>query len=180
MRMKKPGRSSASTEPGGVSFDCGSNAAELKAEAATPQATLPLGQIVVGQRHRRDMGDIAELAASIAEIGLLHPVVARPDGTLIAGERRLRAAELLGWGEIPVTIVDLDAVVKGEFAESACRLLEKMDNTRRANGVFRLLQIMKKAEAIRAEPSPLPGRGPYRVIVADPPWRPTMAAALFS
>ena len=26
------------------------------------------------------------------------------------------------------------------------------------------------ADAIRAEPPPLPSRGPYRVIVADPPW----------
>ena len=53
------------------------------------------------------------------EIGLLHPIVIRPDGKLIAGERRLRAAKLLGWTEIPVTVVDLDDVVRGEFAENA-------------------------------------------------------------
>jgi ParB family chromosome partitioning protein len=64
----------------------------------------PIGRIRVGERHRKDLGDIAPLAASIAEVGLLHPIVIRPDGTLIAGERRLRAAELLGWTEIPVTI----------------------------------------------------------------------------
>jgi N6-adenosine-specific RNA methylase IME4 len=29
---------------------------------------------------------------------------------------------------------------------------------------------MRQAGAIRAEPPPLPDRGPYRVIVADPPW----------
>jgi ParB-like nuclease domain len=28
---------------------------------------------------------------------LLHPVVVKPDGKLVAGERRLRAAKLLGW-----------------------------------------------------------------------------------
>jgi hypothetical protein len=38
MHMKKPGRSSASTEPGGVSFDCGSNAAEPKTETTNAQA----------------------------------------------------------------------------------------------------------------------------------------------
>ena len=32
------------------------------------------------------------------------------------------------------------------------------------------MKIAKQAEQIRAEPPPLPGRGPYRVIVADPPW----------
>jgi hypothetical protein len=67
MRMKKPGRSITSARPGDVSFDCGSNVAELKAEAATPQATLPIDQIVVGQRHHRDMGDLDGLAA-IAEL----------------------------------------------------------------------------------------------------------------
>jgi len=33
------------------------------------------------------------------------------------------------------------------------------------------LQIAKQAEAIRAEPPPLPGNGPYRVIVVDVPWK---------
>ena len=65
------------------------------------------------------MGDLDALARSIADHELLHPVVVRPDGQLIAGERRLRAAQLLGWTEIPVTVVNLDAVVKGEFAENA-------------------------------------------------------------
>jgi N6-adenosine-specific RNA methylase IME4 len=50
------------------------------------------------------------------------------------------------------------------------KLLEEMDRTGRVNGVFRRLKIAKQAEQIRAEPSPLPGNGPYRVIVADVPW----------
>lgn len=50
------------------------------------------------------------------------------------------------------------------------KLLEKMDHTGRVNGVFRQLKIAKQAEVIRAEPPPLPGRGPYRVIVCDLPW----------
>jgi ParB family chromosome partitioning protein len=81
----------------------------------------PIDQIIVGQRHRRDLGDLEALAASIAEIGLLHSIVICPDGRLIAGERRLRAAKLLGWTEIPVHVVDLDAVVRGEFAENTYR-----------------------------------------------------------
>jgi hypothetical protein len=40
---------------------------------------------------------------------------------LIWGERRFLAAKLLGWTEIPVNVVDLDSVVRGEFAENACR-----------------------------------------------------------
>jgi ParB/RepB/Spo0J family partition protein len=82
---------------------------------------MPVGAIRVGARHRKDMGDLEGLAASMAELELLQPVVVRPDGTLIAGERRLRAAQMLGWAEIPVTVVDLDAVVRGEFAENTHR-----------------------------------------------------------
>jgi N6-adenosine-specific RNA methylase IME4 len=49
-------------------------------------------------------------------------------------------------------------------------LLADMDRTGRVNGVFKRLKVIQKAEQIRNEPPPLPGRGPYRVIVADPPW----------
>ena len=55
--------------------------------------TRRIDEIVVGERHRRDLGDIASLAANVAEVGLLHPIVIH--GTLIAGERRPnRAADL--------------------------------------------------------------------------------------
>jgi ParB family chromosome partitioning protein len=55
--------------------------------------TRRIDEIVVGERHRRDLGDIASLAANVAELGLLHPIVIH--GTLIAGERRPnRAADL--------------------------------------------------------------------------------------
>jgi ParB family chromosome partitioning protein len=50
------------------------------------------------------MGDIAALAASMKVLGLLHPIVVTPDGLLVCGERRLRAARLLGWKTIPVTV----------------------------------------------------------------------------
>jgi N6-adenosine-specific RNA methylase IME4 len=110
----------------------------------TRPSALPIGGIVVGERHRRDMGDIPALAASMADVGLLHPVVVRPDGTLIAGERRLRAAQLLGWTKIPATVVDLDAVVRGELAENAHRkdfLPSEIEAIRRA------LEPIEKAAA---------------------------------
>ena len=44
----------------------------------TRHPALPIGGIVVGERHRRDMGDIAALAASMHELGLLQPVVVSP------------------------------------------------------------------------------------------------------
>jgi len=50
------------------------------------------------------------------------------------------------------------------------RLVETMDKSGRANGPYRRLTIMRQADAICAEPPPLPGNGPYRVGAPDPPW----------
>jgi ParB family chromosome partitioning protein len=55
--------------------------------------------------------EIASLSESIRSHGVLQPLVVRPLGDryqLIAGERRLRAAELAGLGSVPVTIVDFN------------------------------------------------------------------------
>jgi N6-adenosine-specific RNA methylase IME4 len=49
-------------------------------------------------------------------------------------------------------------------------LLKDMDRTGRVDGPYKRLNAMKQAVVIRQEPPPLPGNGPYRVIVADPPW----------
>src|ERR1700730_2928915 len=82
---------------------------------------LPITKIRVRNRYRKKLGDIESLAASIKDLGLLHPIVVRPDGRLIAGERRLAACKRLGWKTVPVTYVDLKQVVRGEFAENAFR-----------------------------------------------------------
>jgi ParB family transcriptional regulator, chromosome partitioning protein len=84
-------------------------------------AKLGVSKITVRNRYRKALGNIDLLAASIKELGLLHPIVVRPDGRLIAGERRLAACKKLGWKTVPVTVVDLKHVVRGEFAENAHR-----------------------------------------------------------
>jgi N6-adenosine-specific RNA methylase IME4 len=83
--------------------------------------TLKVADIIVEDRHRRDMGNIPELAASIVEHGLLHPVVVTPDGRLIAGERRLLAFRHLGREDVPVTVIDIERLVEGEYAENTFR-----------------------------------------------------------
>jgi N6-adenosine-specific RNA methylase IME4/ParB-like chromosome segregation protein Spo0J len=82
---------------------------------------LRTDQIQIGFRYRRDLGDIKPLAESIAEVGLLHPVVVTPEGRLIAGQRRLEACRLLGWPDIPVTVVDLLQAARGEAHENLIR-----------------------------------------------------------
>jgi ParB/RepB/Spo0J family partition protein len=107
-------------------------------------SAFPIDKIQIGMRHRREMGDIASLANSMGELGLLQPVVVRPDGILIAGERRVRAAQLLGWKTIPVTVVDLDEIARGEFAENAVR---KDFTLSEAVAIKRALEPLEKAAA---------------------------------
>ena len=83
--------------------------------------TRPIGAIRVGQRFRRDMGDLSVLATSIRELGLLHPLVVSTDSTLIVGARRLEACRLLGWPEVPVRVVNLEDPVRAEFHENTVR-----------------------------------------------------------
>ena len=63
---------------------------------------------------RRDFREeeLRELAESLKNNGLVQPPTVRKNANgkyeLIAGERRLRAAQLAGWTKIPVTLVDAD------------------------------------------------------------------------
>ena len=77
---------------------------------------IPLDQIVVGGINARildeDDPEIAELAHTIQDIGLLQPVRVGVDGEryrLIAGERRYRAVQQLGWPSIPAIVTTTDA-----------------------------------------------------------------------
>ena len=79
------------------------------AKASPPRPTItamPICNIRVGDRIRRDLGDIDGLAQNIDAIGLLQPLVVLSDGTLLAGARRLAAVKLLGWQEVPVRIME--------------------------------------------------------------------------
>src|ERR671910_2841134 len=62
-------------------------------------------------RTRIDEAELTDLANSMQASGLLQPVIVRPrDGgyELIAGERRWRAAERLGWPKIPAVVREVD------------------------------------------------------------------------
>lgn len=82
-------------------------------------AELPVDQIAPNPRQPRqafDQDALAELVASIKEIGVLQPIVVRPvaDGggparyELIMGERRLRATQAAGLSTIPAIIRDTE------------------------------------------------------------------------
>ncbi len=62
-------------------------------------------------RKRIDPESIAELSASIAEKGVLQPLLVRPSPTgyeIVAGERRFRAAKQAGLNSVPVIVKNLN------------------------------------------------------------------------
>lgn len=87
--------------------------------------TVPIDSIIVADRCRKDLGDVAALARSIGEVGLLHPPVITRDHRLVAGERRIAALKSLGWVEIPCTVADTltdaAALLKAERDENTER-----------------------------------------------------------
>lgn len=84
--------------------------------------TVPISQIVIGQRHRSDMGDLAALAESIRKVSLLQPIGINEQNILVFGERRLRACrDILGWTEIPARVVQMARIVDGEYHENEMR-----------------------------------------------------------
>ena len=91
-------------------------------------AIIPLNEIRVTERIRKDQGDIAELARNIREHGLLQPIVVMEgEGdryVLIAGLRRLEACRSLGDADIRATVLspmDADEALMLEISENEKR-----------------------------------------------------------
>ncbi|HZJ08561.1 MAG TPA: ParB/RepB/Spo0J family partition protein [Trueperaceae bacterium] len=87
-------------------------------DALLPRVEKGVQQVAVAQlrpsplqpRQRFDDATIAELTASVAERGVLQPIVVRPvDGgyEVVAGERRFRAAQGAGLTTVPAVVREL-------------------------------------------------------------------------
>ena len=93
--------------------------AELPLEAIRPNPSQP--------RTAFDEEALAELVASIREVGLLQPVVVRPVGPgvyeLVMGERRWRASQEAGTGTIPAIVRDTgdEAMLRDALLENLHR-----------------------------------------------------------
>ena len=82
---------------------------------------LPISQITIGKRHRKGLGDLNSLAASI-EKELLQPIGVTPEMDLIWGYRRLLATrDILKRQEILCRIVSVVSIAQGEFDENMMR-----------------------------------------------------------
>lgn len=82
---------------------------------------MAVSQIRIGERVRKDMGDIGALAESIRVHGLLHPPAITSDGVLIAGHRRIAACISLGMDSVPVRIIDVADLLAAERDENQVR-----------------------------------------------------------
>ncbi|MCL2342467.1 MAG: ParB N-terminal domain-containing protein [Firmicutes bacterium] len=98
---------------------------------------IAINKITITARIRKEIVHIPELAADIEKNGLINPITVMPsDGAfqLLAGLRRLKAAQALGWTEIDVNAVapaDAEAALHIEYSENEQRepftFSEKMD-----------------------------------------------------
>jgi len=79
-----------------------------------------IDSIVVGERQRKDPGDIDALMRSIKEVGLLQPITITPEGVLVCGARRLEAMRRLGWRTLKVW-------VRSGISDRLSRLLAEQD-----------------------------------------------------
>jgi len=92
---------------------------------------VPLGQITANPwqpRTRFDRDKLQELADSIAKHGIIQPMVVTKEGNkfqLIAGERRLKASELLKMKEVPVIV--REASDRDKFEMSIIENIQRHD-----------------------------------------------------
>ena len=73
------------------------------------------------EQPRTEFGDLTELTASIAEKGVLEPLLVKPNRLtgrwmIIAGERRGRASQRAGLKEVPCVEMEVDAGTVAEIA----------------------------------------------------------------
>jgi ParB family chromosome partitioning protein len=79
---------------------------------------MKVNDIKVGDKFRKDLGDLEALKQSIQKAGLLQPPVVNENNELVCGYRRLVSYEQLGHQEIPVTRINLQDIVNGEVLKN--------------------------------------------------------------
>ena len=105
---------------------------------------------------RTDIGDdgLAELADSIAKVGLLQPIIVRPLGDryqIIAGERRWRAARQAGLERVPVRVLSKTETESLEIALIENLQRQDLNAIEEARGFRRLLTDYRMTQAELAD-----------------------------
>ena len=117
-------------------------------EAESELITLPITKVEPRREQPREYFDEAalqELADSIAQFGLIQPIVVRKLDSgyyqIIAGERRWRASRLAGLSEIPVRVIEADDRRTAELALVENLQREDLNPIEEAKGYKTLIDV---------------------------------------
>ncbi len=92
----------------------GTDKVAVKATPMTQMAEIAIGKIIPNPTQPRTQFDdeaLAELAESIKQLGVIQPITVKKSGEeyiIISGERRWRAAQMVGVERLPAYIRDVD------------------------------------------------------------------------
>ena len=121
--------------------------AENALEDAGKAVTLPIGEIEPNRdQPRKQFEDeaLSELSASIAQHGVLQPLLVRPLAgggyQIVAGERRYRASRMAGLTEVPAVIREMDDREAAELALIENLQREDLNPMEEALGYHTLMQ----------------------------------------
>lgn len=121
--------------------------AELRLSEVEPDKNQP--------RRHFDEAALAELAGSMAEHGVLQPIVVRPSPTggyiIVAGERRWRAARMAGLTEIPARIRNISETEAVELALIENLQREDLNPVEEAMGYRQLMDRCQYTQEKAAE-----------------------------
>lgn len=115
--------------------------------ASTGLSSIPVDRIVASPdqpRREFDEAAIKELAESIKRKGVLQPIIVAPAGegyTIVAGERRWRAARLAGIANIPAVVRDVTEQERLEIALIENLQREDLDPMEEARAYRHLMDV---------------------------------------
>ena len=108
-------------------------------------SSVAISSVTVPKHRQRALRDVSPLRDSIAELGLLQPIVLTPDRVLVAGLHRLKACEALGWNEIPAVVRQVEGLTAelAEIDENLVRndltVLERSEQLARRKEIYEAL-----------------------------------------
>ncbi|MBD6620918.1 ParB/RepB/Spo0J family partition protein [Komarekiella sp. 'clone 1'] len=133
----------------GVAALLGENFDQNESIAGSPH-NLPIALVKLPESQPRryfDPEKLNQLSLSIQEHGILEPILVRLQGVeyeLVAGERRLRAAQMVGLEEVPVVIRDFNdqEALQISLVENLTR--EDLNPIEETEGILQLLSLRLK------------------------------------
>ncbi|MDJ0713913.1 MAG: ParB/RepB/Spo0J family partition protein [Prochloraceae cyanobacterium] len=108
------------------------------------ESSIPIEEIIVPAtqvRHYFDVEKLKQLASSIAQHGVLEPLLLTRKKELIAGERRLRAAKMAGLTEVPVKFLDVSPEIAKTIAIVENLQREDLNPVEETEGILELLRL---------------------------------------